>query len=76
MNGFWKSPNTPRVPVINGLTDDTHPCQIMADIMTFEEKKGDIAGKRIAWSGDGNNVLHSWMEASARFGFTAAVATP
>jgi ornithine carbamoyltransferase len=64
------------VPVINGLTDDTHPCQIMADIMTFEEKKGDIAGKRIAWSGDGNNVLHSWMEASARFGFTAAVATP
>jgi ornithine carbamoyltransferase len=64
------------VPVINGLTDDTHPCQIMADIMTFEEKKGDIAGKRIAWSGDGNNVLHSWLEASARFGFTAAVATP
>ncbi len=64
------------IPVINGLTDDTHPCQIMADIMTFEEKKGDIAGKRIAWSGDGNNVLHSWMEASARFGFTAAVATP
>ncbi len=64
------------VPVINGLTDDTHPCQIMADIMTFEEKKGDIAGKRIAWSGDGNNVLHSWLEASARFGFTTAVATP
>jgi ornithine carbamoyltransferase len=64
------------VPVINGLTDDTHPCQIMADIMTFEEKKGDVAGKRIAWSGDGNNVLHSWLEASARFGFTAAVATP
>jgi ornithine carbamoyltransferase len=64
------------VPVINGLTDDTHPCQIMADIMTFEEKKGDIAGKRIAWSGDGNNVLHSWLEASARFGFTASVATP
>jgi ornithine carbamoyltransferase len=64
------------VPVINGLTDDTHPCQIMADVMTFEEKKGDIAGKRIAWSGDGNNVLHSWLEASARFGFTAAVATP
>ncbi|MCU0790049.1 MAG: ornithine carbamoyltransferase [Nitratireductor sp.] len=64
------------VPVINGLTDDTHPCQIMADIMTFEEKKGDIGGTRIAWSGDGNNVLHSWMEASARFGFTVAVATP
>ena len=64
------------VPVINGLTDLTHPCQIMADVMTFEEHRGPIRGKRIAWSGDGNNVLHSWLEASARFGFTAAVATP
>lgn len=64
------------VPVINGLTDDTHPCQIMTDIMTFEEKKGSIAGKRIAWSGDGNNVLHSWIEGAARFGFTLAYATP
>lgn len=64
------------VPVINGLTDDTHPCQIMTDIMTFEEKKGPIAGKRIAWSGDGNNVLHSWIEGAARFGFTLAYATP
>ena len=64
------------VPVINGLTDETHPCQIMADIMTFEEKKGAIEGRRIAWTGDGNNVLHSWIEASARFGFTASIATP
>jgi ornithine carbamoyltransferase len=64
------------VPVINGLTDDTHPCQIMADIMTFEERKGSIEGRRVAWSGDGNNVLHSWIEASARFGFTISIATP
>lgn len=64
------------VPVINGLTDDTHPCQIMADIMAFEEHRGPIAGKKIAWSGDGNNVLHSMMEAAARFGFELAVAVP
>jgi ornithine carbamoyltransferase len=64
------------VPVINGLTDDTHPCQILTDIMTFEEKRGPIAGKRVAWSGDGNNVLHSWIEGAARFGFTLAFATP
>ncbi|MFZ1815366.1 MAG: ornithine carbamoyltransferase [Rhizobiaceae bacterium] len=64
------------VPVINGLTDDTHPCQIMADIMTFEEKRGSVKGRRFAWTGDGNNILHSLMEASARFGFTLAVATP
>ncbi|WP_349363456.1 MAG: ornithine carbamoyltransferase [Roseitalea porphyridii] len=64
------------VPVINALTDATHPCQIMADVMTFEEHRGAIAGKRIAWSGDGNNVLHSMIEASARFGFELAVAVP
>ena len=64
------------VPVINGLTDDTHPCQIMADVMTFEEHRGAIAGKRLAWSGDGNNVLHSMIEASARFGFDLSVAAP
>ncbi len=64
------------VPVINGLTDDTHPCQIMTDIMTFEEKKGPITGRKIAWSGDGNNVLHSWIEASSRFGINLAIATP
>ena len=64
------------VPVINGLTDDTHPCQIMADVMTYREKKGSIAGARIAWTGDGNNVLHSYMEAAARFGFSMRVAAP
>ncbi|MCG6857490.1 MAG: ornithine carbamoyltransferase [Salaquimonas sp.] len=64
------------VPVINGLTDDTHPCQIMADVMTYREKKGDIAGARFAWSGDGNNVLNSYMEAAARFGFSMHVAAP
>ncbi len=64
------------VPVINGLTDDTHPCQTMADIMTFEERRGPIAGKTIAWSGDGNNVLHSLIEGSARFGYRMNVAVP
>ncbi len=64
------------VPVINGLTDATHPCQIMADLMTFEEHRGPVAGKKIAWTGDGNNVLHSMIEASARFGFNMSVAVP
>jgi ornithine carbamoyltransferase len=64
------------VPVINGLTDDTHPCQLMADILTFEEHRGPVAGKTFAWTGDGNNVLHSLLEASARFAFKLRVATP
>ena len=64
------------IPVINGLTDDTHPCQIMADIMTFEEHRGPVAGKTFAWTGDGNNVLHSLLEASARFSFNVNVAVP
>lgn len=64
------------VPVINGLTDDTHPCQIMADLMTYEEHRGSVAGKKFAWTGDGNNVLHSMIEASARFGFDLSVAVP
>lgn len=64
------------IPVINGLTDDTHPCQLMADIMTFEEHRGPVAGKTIAWTGDGNNVLHSLLEASARFAFNLNVAVP
>ncbi|MER2536119.1 MAG: ornithine carbamoyltransferase [Rhizobiaceae bacterium] len=64
------------VPVINGLTDDTHPCQIMADVMTFEEHRGPVAGKTFAWTGDGNNVLHSLLEASARFSFNLNVAVP
>jgi ornithine carbamoyltransferase len=64
------------VPVINGLTDATHPCQIMADIMTFEEHRGNIAGRTIAWTGDGNNVLHSLIEGSARFGYKMNMAVP
>ncbi|WP_331373173.1 ornithine carbamoyltransferase [Sinorhizobium chiapasense] len=64
------------VPVINGLTDDTHPCQLMADIMTFEEHRGSVKGKTIAWTGDGNNVLHSLIEGSARFGYRMNMAVP
>lgn len=64
------------VPVINGLTDDSHPCQIMADVMTFEEHQGQITGKRLCWTGDGNNVSHSFMEAAALFGFSLTLACP
>ena len=64
------------VPVINGLTDRTHPCQIVADIMTFEEAKGAIKGRRIAWTGDGNNVAASWIQAAARLEFKLALACP
>ena len=64
------------VPVINGLTDDTHPCQIMADVLTYEEHRGPVAGRTFAWTGDGNNVLHSLLEASARFSFKLNVAVP
>jgi ornithine carbamoyltransferase len=64
------------VPVINGLTDDTHPCQIMADLMTFREKRGELKGRKVAWTGDGNNVLHSFIEASARFGFSLHMGIP
>lgn len=64
------------VPVINGLTDDTHPCQIMADVMTFEEHRGSVKGRTFAWTGDGNNVLHSLMEGAQRFEFRLHVATP
>ena len=64
------------VPVINGLTKKTHPCQVMADIMTFEEHRGDISGARVAWVGDACNVLTSWVQAAARFGFTLDIATP
>ena len=64
------------VPVINGLTKRTHPCQIMADVLTFEEKKGTIAGRRVAWTGDSNNVLASWVHASAKLDFEIRIATP
>ena len=64
------------VPVINGLTDTSHPCQIMADVMTLQEKKGPVAGKIVAWSGDGNNVAASWVHAAVRFGFALRLACP
>ncbi|WP_028029796.1 ornithine carbamoyltransferase [Gemmobacter nectariphilus] len=57
------------VPVINGLTNRTHPCQIMADVMTYEEHRGPIAGKKVVWSGDGNNVCASFIHAAGQFGF-------
>ncbi|WP_459695202.1 ornithine carbamoyltransferase [Acidisoma sp. C75] len=64
------------VPVINGLTEASHPCQIMADILTFEEHRGPIAGQSIAWVGDGNNVARSWIEAAARLGARLRLACP
>ena len=57
------------VPVINGLTNRTHPCQIMADVMTYEEHRGPIAGKKVVWAGDGNNVAASFLHAAGQFGF-------
>ena len=64
------------VPVINGLTEASHPCQIMADLMTFEEHRGPIAGQVVAWVGAGNNVARSWIEAASRFGFALRLACP
>jgi ornithine carbamoyltransferase len=64
------------VPVINGLTCQSHPCQVMADVMTFEELKGPIEGRTIAWIGDANNVATSWVHAAARFGCKLKVASP
>src|SRR6516162_3641171 len=64
------------VPVINGLTRRSHPCQVLADVMTFEEHRGPIRGKTVAWTGDANNVLTSWMHAAERFDFRLQVATP
>src|SRR6195256_4472825 len=64
------------VPVINGLTRRSHPCQVLADVMTFEEHRGPIRGKTVAWTGDSNNVLASWMHAAQRFDFRLRVATP
>ena len=64
------------VPVINGLTDRTHPCQIMADVMTFEEHRGPIKGKKVVWSGDGNNVCASFLHAAAQFGFDLTFTGP
>jgi ornithine carbamoyltransferase len=64
------------IPVINGLTKKTHPCQVMADVLTFEEHRGPIKGRTVAWTGDANNVLASWVHAAQRFEFEINVATP
>ncbi len=64
------------VPVINGLTNKSHPCQILADLQTIEEHRGDIKGKTLAWVGDGNNVCASFIHAAARFDFTLNIACP
>ena len=64
------------IPLINGLTDLSHPCQIMSDIMTFEELKGPIKNKKIAWLGDGNNVVYSLIEAAVQFDFELRIASP
>jgi len=64
------------VPVINGLTRRSHPCQVVADVMTFEERRGPIRGCTVAWTGDANNVLTSWMQAAKQFEFQLRVATP
>jgi ornithine carbamoyltransferase len=65
-----------RVPVINGLTNEFHPCQILADLFTFIEHRGDIGGKVVAWVGDGNNMAATWLQAAELLGFTLHVSTP
>ncbi len=65
-----------RVPVINGLTNEYHPCQVLADIYTFIEHRGAIAGKSVAWIGDANNMCHTWLQAAKIFDFTLHVASP
>jgi ornithine carbamoyltransferase len=65
-----------RVPIINGLTNEFHPCQILADIFTFIEHRGSIAGKVVAWVGDGNNMANTWLQAAEILGFTVHVSTP
>ncbi|MCZ8258808.1 MAG: ornithine carbamoyltransferase [Beijerinckiaceae bacterium] len=64
------------VPVLNGLTKTSHPCQVMADILTFEEHRGPVSGRTVTWVGDSNNVLRSWIVAAGRLGFSIRVATP
>ena len=65
-----------RVPVINGLTNEFHPCQILADLFTFIEHRGSIAGKTVAWVGDGNNMANTWLQAAELLGFTVHLSTP
>ncbi|WP_297810878.1 ornithine carbamoyltransferase [uncultured Methylophaga sp.] len=64
------------VPVINALTDDFHPCQLLADMQTYREHRGDIAGKKVVWIGDGNNMCHSYINAAQQFDFELHIATP
>jgi len=64
------------VPVVNGLTDRTHPCQLLADMLTFEEHRGPVAGRAVAWLGDGNNVAATWVQAAAQFGFELRIGCP
>ena len=64
------------VPVVNGLTDASHPCQIMADVLTYEEHRGPIADRRVVWTGDGNNVCASWLHAAGQFGFDMVFSGP
>jgi ornithine carbamoyltransferase len=65
-----------RLPVINGLTNEYHPCQVLADLYTYVEQRGSIAGKAVAWIGDGNNMCQTWIQAAALFDFQLRVATP
>jgi len=65
-----------RVPVVNGLTNDYHPCQVLADIYTFVEQRGSIEGRTVAWIGDGNNMCNTWIQAAALFGLKLRIATP
>jgi len=64
------------VPVINGLTDSFHPCQLLADMQTYFEHRGDIAGRKVAWVGDGNNMCNSYINAAEQFGFSLSIACP
>ena len=73
---FLEFSNNLEIPIINGLTNLSHPCQIMSDIMTYEELKGSITNKKIAWLGDGNNVVYSLIEASVQFNFKLSIACP
>lgn len=73
---LWELAQYATVPVINGLTDQSHPCQLMADVMTYEEHRGRIDGRIVAWSGDASNVARSWVHAAVRFGFHLRLACP
>ncbi|MBF0296741.1 MAG: ornithine carbamoyltransferase [Magnetococcales bacterium] len=64
------------VPIINGLSDDFHPCQVLADLFTYEEYRGSLSGRRVAWVGDGNNMANTWIQAAARLGFQLVLACP